>query len=373
MRVATVIATMAVSMLICGLAGCSGEGVGGHGNSGVYTATTPNAAAMVQLIETPDHRVTGRFEVHHFGPDASIADDVLVIDGSASGNDLTLVFHPSWTTAGYSATARRDGDQLRLAQRAAVGTFKRSTMESFLRDEKIVSDHAAAIAAQRAQAAMTQAQRDAAQKARDDEVLRQNNALQNARDDEMNRQRAAQDKLSALQIELRNGSAEAAKEAAGLNHSRALIDLELHNAPERTTLAREALERARQTDAASAPAGGPLLEAIVVPLAKARRALGDLREFDESNSAKLAAEINFRSNINSKCLDAKAISSVYHDAGQISPACSTFIGEINSLDELRRNLHDKIEASIGPLQSEIDVQKALLSEARTFCARRRFC
>ena len=359
--------------MIVGLAGCSGGVGGGYGNSGIYTSANANEAAMIQLIETPDHHITGRFEDRHHGPDGAIADDVLVVDGTASGHDMTLMFHPSWTPAGFSATASTDGDQLHLALRNEMMTLKRGTLESHLAEERVVSDHAAAIAAQRAQAAMIQAQRDAVQKARDDEVLRQNNALQSARDDDLNRQRAAQDKLSALQIELRNGSAEAAKEAAGLNHSRALIDLELHNAPERTTLAREALERARQTDVASAPAGGPLLEAIVVPLAKARRALGDLREFDESNSAKLAAEINFRSNINSKCLDAKALSSVSHDVDQISPACSTLLGDINSLDELRRNLHNKIEASIGLLESEIEGQKAILSEARTLCARRRFC
>ena len=116
MRIAAHVAALSGLMLIVGLAGCNGGVGGGYGNTGIYTSANANDAAMIQLIETPDHHITGRFEDRHYGPDGAIGEDVLVVDGTASGHDMTLMFHPSWAAAGFSATARTDGDKLHLAR-----------------------------------------------------------------------------------------------------------------------------------------------------------------------------------------------------------------------------------------------------------------
>ena len=52
MRIAVRVAALSGSMVIVGLAGCSGGVGGGYGNSGIYTSANANEAAMIQLIET---------------------------------------------------------------------------------------------------------------------------------------------------------------------------------------------------------------------------------------------------------------------------------------------------------------------------------
>jgi hypothetical protein len=133
--------------------------------SGTYIASTPTDVTLLQLVETPDHHVTGRMEDFASAADGTINNVVMRVDGAVDGSELTLIMKPlAFAEAGITASATLGFNSLTLAARGSTVTLQRSDLSAYqeavnsiasnaarARQAKYEHDQAAAASAARAQ------------------------------------------------------------------------------------------------------------------------------------------------------------------------------------------------------------------------------
>jgi hypothetical protein len=127
---------VAVTLL---LAGC-----GKPDASGIYVVKSDNEATLIQLVQTPDGKLTGRVQSAMVGSDGVIANKSGDADGSVSGNELILRPTSVWL-GGLQASGALTGSTLTLTGQGGTVTAERSTLESF---DKAVA-HLQSVAADR--------------------------------------------------------------------------------------------------------------------------------------------------------------------------------------------------------------------------------
>lgn len=80
-----------IAVCILWLALClSTSGCSKHALSGQYLASTPAAVARLQLVETPDNRLSGQIEVSALQPDGKIQYINSAVNGAVDGPNVSL-------------------------------------------------------------------------------------------------------------------------------------------------------------------------------------------------------------------------------------------------------------------------------------------
>jgi hypothetical protein len=100
-------------------------------NSGIFVANSERQATLVQLVQTPDGRLTGRVEEMAVQAGGQIKDDVEPLDGAASRHDLTLTSKPVSFLPGVSMTGKVDGDTLTLVGQGTSIQARRSSLDGY--------------------------------------------------------------------------------------------------------------------------------------------------------------------------------------------------------------------------------------------------
>ena len=114
--------------------------------SGTYLSRGPNQVSLVQLVETPDHRLTGRVEDFAAGADGAIRNDVLALDGAADGADLTVMLKPvAFVEAGVTASGKVDGDTLTWSARGGTVSLRRGDLAAYQQAVNAISTRAAGL------------------------------------------------------------------------------------------------------------------------------------------------------------------------------------------------------------------------------------
>ena len=109
------------------LTACAGSPV-----SGIYVASNDVEVDMVQLVETPDHHITGRFQTTNINTDGTTTDNVVALDGAASGSEMTLLLKPiGFINAGVTATGQVIGDDLTLNGRGLNTKVHRQSLGDY--------------------------------------------------------------------------------------------------------------------------------------------------------------------------------------------------------------------------------------------------
>jgi hypothetical protein len=105
-----------------------------RGTSGLYVARTERDVTLIQLVETPDRRITGRYEDHAIDAGGTLADRAASLEGAASGDELTVTLKTAGAPgAGVTASGRIAGDALTLAGRNFSLTATRASLEDYQR------------------------------------------------------------------------------------------------------------------------------------------------------------------------------------------------------------------------------------------------
>lgn len=158
------IGIVAVTLL---LAGC-----GKPDASGIYVVKSDNEAALIQLVQTPDGKVTGRVQSARIGSDGVIANNTGNADGSVSGNELILRPTSVWF-GGVEASGTFNGSTLTLTGYGGTITAERSTLQDFdkavARLQSVAAERRTAVADAKLksdqQLAQAQAERETANRA----------------------------------------------------------------------------------------------------------------------------------------------------------------------------------------------------------------
>lgn len=174
-----VVGALALTISTAALASC-----GRPDNSGIFVSTADREVTLIQLVQTKDGHLTGRFEDVSINAGGAVNDIVTTIDGAASQDELTLMFKPlSFLNAGFSATGKVSGDTLILTARGLNITAKRASLESYQTaiqhiqataavEQKKAADAQAAEQARLAELRAAQQARDEAARARAAEAAR---------------------------------------------------------------------------------------------------------------------------------------------------------------------------------------------------------
>ena len=142
-------------------------------NSGIFVSTSERQVTLIQLVQTKDGHLAGRFEDVRIKSGGAVNDTVTTIDGAASENELTLMFKPvSFVDAGLTATGKVSGDTLVLTARGLSVKAKRASLESY----QAAIQHLQAIAA-------AEQKNAAAEQAAEQARLAELRAAQQVRDD----------------------------------------------------------------------------------------------------------------------------------------------------------------------------------------------
>lgn len=116
------------ALIVAGLvvAGCAPK------ISGVYVAKTGDSIEMVQLVETPDHKITGRLETTSIKPNGDVANEVVTLEGAAARDEVTLLLKPvAFLSVGISATGQVKGNKLSLSGRDTSFSGSRSDLANY--------------------------------------------------------------------------------------------------------------------------------------------------------------------------------------------------------------------------------------------------
>lgn len=107
-------------------------------SSGAYISRFTNAVELLQLVETPDHRITGQLQaVIHTG-DGNVENDSYVVSGAADGLNVTLMLKLNALLSNpVTESGTFDGSKLELTGQLAGGQprtliFAKSTPAEFL-------------------------------------------------------------------------------------------------------------------------------------------------------------------------------------------------------------------------------------------------
>lgn len=117
-------ASLLLSALISTPALCS--------TTGVYIADDPGSALLVQIVQTPDGRLSGRIEVMTVDKSGELSDRTSVIEGAADQGEMTLSpKSPILLGAAPSMTGHLSGNQLTLSWGGSDYVLKRSNSAAF--------------------------------------------------------------------------------------------------------------------------------------------------------------------------------------------------------------------------------------------------
>lgn len=98
--------------------------------SGVYIHAADREVTLVQLIQTPDGKLTARLEETTVGLDGVVNDKSANADGAVSGHDLLLRPASAWY-GGVQASGTISGAQLTLTGDGFTVSAERSTLEGY--------------------------------------------------------------------------------------------------------------------------------------------------------------------------------------------------------------------------------------------------
>ncbi len=114
-----------LGMALIGLTSC-----GKPDASGIYVQVADREVTLVQLIQTPDSRLTGRLEETTIGADGTVRSKAAEADGSVSGHDLLLRPASVWY-GGVQASGAVSGDRLTLSGEGFTLNAERSTLDKY--------------------------------------------------------------------------------------------------------------------------------------------------------------------------------------------------------------------------------------------------
>src|SRR6266481_9487753 len=84
--------------------------------SGTYVGTVPNSTALVQLVQTNDRQVTGRWEITNLQPSGKLETNSFLVTGASDGTTVVLSLKPSALLSdSLTLSGTVDGDTLRLS------------------------------------------------------------------------------------------------------------------------------------------------------------------------------------------------------------------------------------------------------------------
>lgn len=134
------VGSLVLSVALASLASC-----GRRDNSGIFVATEARRVTLIQLVETADHHLTGRFEEVSVGPDGTVDSVVTAIDGAASKDELTVMLKPvNFLDAGITMSGKVSGDTLTLVSRGTSVQARRSSIERYQSAIQVLQTSAAA-------------------------------------------------------------------------------------------------------------------------------------------------------------------------------------------------------------------------------------
>lgn len=92
--------------------------------SGTYVGRSPAAAYLLQLVETPDGRLTGRFEQFVLRPGGKTEDMNAAITGAANGGTVVISIKPTGLlSTAIPASGSLQGDALHITGSANGSSF----------------------------------------------------------------------------------------------------------------------------------------------------------------------------------------------------------------------------------------------------------
>jgi hypothetical protein len=91
-------------IVLCGLLGLASP-ASADGISGTYVGKGSNAAFLIQIVETADGHLTGRFEQITLQPDGKLDDMDATIVGAADGQTVVVTIKPAALLAGSLAAS----------------------------------------------------------------------------------------------------------------------------------------------------------------------------------------------------------------------------------------------------------------------------
>ncbi len=102
---------------------------GCHANiSGSYLATDQNSVAWLQMVRTPDNRLTGQLAVTTLKPDGTVEQNSAPVTGAVDGENVTLSGSGFLGLGSFTLAGTLEGDTLTLTGVKSVPVvFKRST------------------------------------------------------------------------------------------------------------------------------------------------------------------------------------------------------------------------------------------------------
>lgn len=170
----------AVALLLTGasllVVGCGPKSV-----SGTYIAKFTNGVEMLQLVETPDHHVTGQLQGVDFDKNGKLENISFSVTGAVDGSNISLTFKPTFfLSENITEAGTFDGAKITLTGKLAnpqpsAVVFERSSAEEFETLAKAVNDRSQQLLAAKAEAearrrqaqAEARAQEEAARKERE--------------------------------------------------------------------------------------------------------------------------------------------------------------------------------------------------------------
>ena len=131
--------------------------------SGIYLFASEREVTMVQLIQSPDGKLTGRIQSDFIDTDGKVAEKSAAADGAISGNDLVLKPASAWY-GGVQASGTIKGSNLTLSGEGFTLNATRSSLDDFQKKVAALQSTAAEqrqkLAKSRAAAAQAQAEAD---------------------------------------------------------------------------------------------------------------------------------------------------------------------------------------------------------------------
>lgn len=114
-----------VAITLSALAAC-----GKPDASGIYVHSSDRAVTFVQLIQTPDGKVTGRLQETTIEADGTVKEKSAAVDGSASDHDLMLRPASAWY-GGVQASGTFSRNELTLTGEGFTLNAERSSFEKY--------------------------------------------------------------------------------------------------------------------------------------------------------------------------------------------------------------------------------------------------
>ena len=168
---------LVAALITLPLAACASAFAGNA--SGTYVGKSANEAFLLQLVQTDNGQLSGRYEKVTMGADGKLLDIPSSVVGAISGETISLIIKPVGLfglSFPASGTLRWGHLQLNLAA-SQIRDFQRSDVASFRKQVAQLTAQGSKIVAEQARLAAAEAQREASQRqAQQDELAAQQKA-----------------------------------------------------------------------------------------------------------------------------------------------------------------------------------------------------